>query len=264
MPGVDWIAAGLAVNTFQELTASAGRLAKTYLRRGERFWVGAEPGSGAAGSDAAGAVTSAILSSVRGVAVSEEAPKVRFRAVFEGTRGVLGVELRAGPGGVPTGTEEATCLVSGGIHSLVVAWSAVVAGFRVRLVHAESGDDALLAVARLYSELSHRADPRALRLEVAGGRPSGVIPGFLKGVRGPAFTGFTAAGGALPAQLRGLVGAPLYLLPERRFESEFESLGVKAHEAKADWTPVKGGGKVSVKRFGGVAADVSGVLDGLA
>lgn len=263
MPGMAWIAAGLAARSVRELAGTSGVLARKYLRRGDMFSVEAEGTSGVVASDVAGAVTSSVLDSVKGARVSEGA-KVRFRAAFDGSLGAVGVEVKRGPGGVPTGGESLSCLVSGGAHSSVVAWMAVLVGFRVRLVHAKLSDEGLRAVARLYSELSHRADPRGLRLEVLeGGSGSGALASFAGKSKDPVAGGFRSAGGPAPGGLRGKVLAPLYLLPEETFASEFRSLRIKGHDSAADWG-AQGRGTVSVRTFGGVAADVSDVLDGLA
>lgn len=262
MPGVAWVAAGLAVGSFKELGPASGALARKYLRRGDRFAVGAEGTLGTVGSDVSGAVTSGVLDSVKGARVSQEAPRAKFRAAFDGSKGVVGVELKRGPGGVPTGRESASCLVSGGLHSSVVAWMAVLMGFRVRLVHAKCNEEALRAAARLYSELSHRADPRGLVLEVLeGGSEAGALAEFVKS-EGPVFGGFHSTSGAVPRVLGSAVLAPLYLMPEEMYRSEFESLQVKGHDSMTDWRAARGG-RVSARTFGGVAADVSGVLDGL-
>lgn len=263
MPGVAWTAAGIATNSFKGLVGVSGDLARKYLRRGDRFAVEAEGVSNAVASDVVGAVTSRILDTVKGVRVSIEVPRVRFRAAYDGSRGTVGVEVKRGPGGVPTGRDSVVCLVSGGSHSSVVAWMATLMGFRVRLVHAKSKEEGLRAVARLYSELSHRADPRGLRLEVLeGSSESDALPRHAARSRDPVFGGFHAAGGGAPRSLRGSVKSPLYLMPEERFISEFESLRLKGYDSLADWK-VPGSKKFTVRTFGGVAADVSDVLDGL-
>jgi adenylyl- and sulfurtransferase ThiI len=169
MPGVSWVAVGVSGHSSRDLSDSAKILSGIYVHPRERFAVKAEGPSRAVASDLEGRITSSILESIRGSRVSVESPRVVFRVAFDGKAGAVGVELKPGPGGVPTGNDEAACLVSGGMHSSVLAWLAVIAGFRVRLVHAESGDESLRAVAELYSELSHRADPRGLNLEVLGG-----------------------------------------------------------------------------------------------
>lgn len=262
MPGVAWSAAGFYATGFKEITKASATLGSRYLRRGDRFSVDAEVSTGVP-SDLAGAVTSSILESVKGSRVSSYAPKVRFRAALDGSKGVVGVEIFHGPGGVPTGSASAICFVSGGKHSSVVAWNAVLMGLRAKLVHVKSDEESLLAVAKLYSELSHRSDPRGLRLEVLE-RSS--VPVALKryaaGHMEPSFGGFTAAFGGVPDRLKGVMAAPLYLMPEEKFEIEFLSLGLKSYDAKAEWGKT-GSEKYSVRSFGGLTADVSGVLDGL-
>ena len=262
MPGIAWVAAGFAADSPSELTEASGRLARLYLKRGERFSVAAESGGPGRASDAAGAVVSKILDSVKGVKVSESS-RVKFRVASDGARGAVGVEVSLGPGGAPTGDEEVSCLVSGGAHSSVVAWFALVAGFRVRLVHARVDQESVLAAARLYSELSNRADPRGLSLEVLeGGSTGGMVGRYLAGQRGRVFAGFHATNGVLP-KLRGGVTSPLFLMPEERFRVEFEALGIKGYDAVADWSKKKRS-RFGSKAFSGGPASVSDVLDGLA
>jgi hypothetical protein len=270
-PGVSWIAAGLVSLSFRELLENSATLARTYLKRGDRFSVDAEVGGGTVKSDVAGGVTSKILQSAKGVRVSQEDPIIRFRTAFEGSRGVVGVEIARGPGGVPTGVDGVACLVSGGMHSSVLSWMALLAGYKVRLIHAMVDEESLLGAARLYAELSHRTDPRGLMLQVVEGKsPARALLGTVRGMNEPVFGGFRASGGPIPEPLRGLVLAPLYLLGEDKFDDEFDSLSLKSYDAKLSWGHGKNedvhgkNGDVHIRSFGGVTADVSEVVDGLA
>jgi hypothetical protein len=262
-PGVSWIAAGLASRSFEELLEDSATLARVYLKRGDRFSVYAEGSGGVVKSDVEGGVTSKILESVKGTRVSRENPEVKFRAAFDGTKGVVGVEVASGPGGAPTGDESVVCLVSGGKHSSVVSWMALLNGYRVTLVHAKLNHQSMLEAARLYSELSHRTDPQALMLQVLeGGSPVGGLNTIVRRSKFPVFGGFHA-GVPPPRILGGHVQAPLYVLAEEKFKSEFDSLSLKGYEAKMSWD--NGAiGKVKVRSFGGITADVSEVIDGLA
>jgi len=144
----------------------------------------------------------------------------------------------------------------------VLAWMALLQGFRIRLVHAEVSEEGLRAVAKLYSELSHRGDPRWMELEVIRGETvAGALRAYIAASKIPVFAGFHSSGGEASAKVRGAL-APLYLMPEERFGSEFESLGLWPYEAAVDWREQGAGGWRSMK-FGGKAADVSAVLDGL-
>jgi adenylyl- and sulfurtransferase ThiI len=260
MPGVAWVAAGLTARSHKELYSAARRLAEKYLRRNDRFSVEAEGRGGAVASDVAGTVTSAALDGTKGSRVDQESPRVRFRAAFDGGRGVVGVEVKRGPGGFPMGREQVACFVSGGAHSSVVAWEALRQGFRVRLVHAKYSEESLKAVARLYSELSHRADPRGLSLVVLeGDSVSGALSGYADRSKERVFAGYAVAGGRRWLQK---VLSPLYLMSEERFAEEFSALGIRSFDAPEDWTK-KAAGEQVVRRFGGRRADVSGVLDGL-
>ena len=260
MPGVSWVAVGLTARTQHGLSLAARELARKYLRKTDRFFVEAEGTAGALASDISGIVTSAVLEGAKGSRASSDSPRVRFRAAFDGEQGVVGVEVRRGPGGAPTGEEMVACLVSGGMHSSVVAWEAVVQGFRVRLVHAKYSEESVRAVARLYSELSYRADPRGLSLEVLeGGSVGGELSRYASSFRGKVFGGYTpnAPGRQLPGLLH-----PLYLMSEEKFLTEFEPLGIKSFDAPEDWDK-EGEGKRIVRMFVGRRADVSGVLDGM-
>jgi len=260
MPGVSWVAVGYTTRSLRGLSVVAGELARRYLRKGDRFFVEAEGTAGVLASDIAGAVTSAVLDAAKGTRVSNESPRVRFRAAFDGEKGVAGVEVRKGPGGAPTEKERVTCFVSGGIHSSVVAWEAVLHGFRVHLLHAKYSEESLRAVAKLYSELSYRADPRGLSLEVIEGESVTVaLSKYANSFRGKVFAGYTpgAKGRQLPKVL-----SPLYLMSEESFASEFEALGVKSFDGPEDWGREVGSKRLA-RRFAGRRADVSGVLDGM-
>jgi hypothetical protein len=262
LPGVAWAAAGHGVSTIRGAVEASIDLAPKYLKRGDRFRVEAEVTQNGFPSDLAGAVTSGILESVKGSRVSSEAPKVVFMAALDRQKGVVGVEVLRGPGGVPTGSERVTCLASGGRHSSVLAWSALLMGFRVNLVHARSDYESVLAVARLYSELSHRGDPRGLKLEVLGAvNPAHALMRAASRSKDPVYGGFTATTGGVPATLGG-VQAPLYFMPEERFDSEFSSLKLREYDSRTEWDR-QGTGKVYCRTFGGRTADVSDVIDGL-
>jgi adenylyl- and sulfurtransferase ThiI len=260
-PGVSWVAAGLTARSYRELSSAARRLAGKYLKKGDGFAVDAEGTRGSVVSDVAGIVTSAVLDGVKGTRVSTESPRVHFRAAFDGQKGVVGVQVRKGPGGTPMGKEEVVCLVSGGIHSSVIAWEAVLQGFRVRLVHVIYAEESLTAVAGLYSELSHRSDPRGLTLEVLEGESvANALSGYVGSSKKQAFAGFSA--GATQGRNLANVIAPLYLMSEEEFEAAFEGLGIKSYDTVEDWNKRAEGAR-TVRRFGARRADVSGVLDGL-
>jgi len=261
IPGVSWVAVGLAFTSMKEAGTTAGLLAKRYLKRGDRFAVAGEGSAGAKGGDVAGAVTSGILDAVKGTRVSESA-RLTFRAASDGSRGVVGVEVMEGPGGATTGETWASCLVSGGVHSAVVAWCALLTGYRVRLVHVQTSEHSLLAVARIYAELSHRAGPHALKLEVKEGGTIKLLGEHLAALGGEAFGGFRASGDPAPKGLSKVISAPLYLMPEEEFSHIFESLGMKADDSVADWNSTAGA-EFLLKEFSGWADDVSAVLDGL-
>lgn len=264
MPGVSWIAVGMSAGSLNELGSVASGLAENYLRRVDRFSVLAEATGGAVPSDVAGVVASAALEAVKGARIDEQAPRVRLRAAFDGIRGAVGVEIMQGPGGAPTGTGDATCLVSGGKHSSVVAWMALLSGCSVRLLHAKVDDRSLREVARLYSELSNRADYSSLSLEVLeGGEATRALMDRARRSGGSVFGGFHPGCSSVPKALKGSVEAPLSLLTEEEFDGRLSELGLRGYDVKQDWSAGKSE-RATIRKFGGARADVSGVLDGLA
>ena len=261
-PGVSWIAVGESASSFKALVAAGAGLARKYLRRGDGFVVLSEAGGGSFASDVSGAIVSACLEAVRGSRVREEAPKVIFRAALDGAQGAVGVQITAGPGGIPTGPEEVACLVSGGRHSAVVAWAGLLAGYRLKLVHSMVDESSLLAVARLYSELSHRVAPGSMSLVVLESEaPSAALEAWVLEDRGTTFGGFHT-GGAERARLARRVRSPLFLLPEEEFTSRFEGLSIVEHGAEAGWKRARST-VYGVLKFDGGRAEVSDVLDGL-
>ena len=153
------------------------------------------------------------------------------------------------------------CLVSGGVHSSVVAWHALLSGYGASLVHFVVDDESIAQVAGLYAELSHRVDPRRLSLSVNEG--DGLVE-WLRRQEGSAvpMTGFHYECGRVPEPLRDRVHSPLALMSEEEILSSFASLSVKDYEHKRDWGAGEGR-KGRWRSFGGARADVHGVIDGL-
>lgn len=262
-PGVAWVAIGMSVKSFKELADASRLLARSYIRPGSRFMVAASAGKGVMASDVSGTVTSAVLETRKGARIDEQRPQIVIRATLSDEGGAAAVETSRGPGGTPTGRRWVTCLASGGIHSSVLCWMALLSGYRLRMVHAKADDASLLAVAKLYAELSHRVDPSFVDLEVVVGTrgdPMALWAG-LHGIK-PVFAGFHAGCSDVPRMMTGKVGAPLYLAQEEWLETEAASLLTKPHLSLTDW---HGSAAPPVQKlgFGGTRADVSGVLDGL-
>ncbi len=264
MPGVSWAAVGRTSDSVRGLGKAAFLLAPAYLKRGETFSVIAEASvEGVTSSDVSGAVTSSILEAVKGARVAEERAKVKFRVAYEGGRSAVGVELWEGPGGIAVGSEIVQCLVSGGMHSSVVAWYALLSGCKVKLIHAKVDESSLREVAKLYSELSNRVDPSGLSLEVLEGRsPAGVLKQSLRRSTGPVYGGFHTGCSRIPRGLVDKVDAPLFLLTEEGFTRAFSGLSLKGQDAKEGWREVGVGGMTS-RSFGGQRGDMHAVLDGL-
>jgi len=263
LPGTSWIAVGGEASSWSEIRKVAGDLARRYLKPRRSFAVlGDAPGGSLPPSDLSGGVTSAVLDAVRGVRVKESSPDVTFRAAHDGAKGAVGVQLREGPGGFPMGGDWATCMVSGGLHSSVVAWEALLAGYRVDLVHVVVDADSVSAVAKLYAELSHRVDASGLSLRLLeGGGVARSIGDWAKKASGPVFGGFHGSRAKTPGvPLR--VAAPLYLLSEESYITSFSGLGLLGYNIEQDWKRPSTG-KFTVKTFGGVRADTTRVIDGL-
>jgi hypothetical protein len=131
------------------------------------------------------------------------------------------------------------------------------------MVHAEVDVGGVRAAAQLYAELSNRVDPSSLSFEVLrGGDPSSSILWRIGSGKGQVFAGFHAGCSKVPHSMEGPVQSPLFLLPEERIVEEYDGLSLKASPAHLDWRGLRAV-KPMVERFGGVRADLNGVLDGL-
>ena len=272
LPGVSWICAGFEFEK-AGLDPALRLLARRYLRAGSGFRLLAEvQQSGEEEGDVLLDGNGTLLKSARGTRVEEASPDVTFRIVMVRDRGAVGVELREGPGGVPTSRgARATCLVSGGYHSSAAAWMAALSGFSLSLVHARADDESLRQVGRLYAELSRRMDPSSLQLQVLDGlgSPGERLSTWLDAAKGDVFSGVhpECRGRRSREALRRYpsVLLPLLLLREDEVRAKLKSLGLKIKEV--DDTPkLSVTGKRSpyvVRRFGGRESDINGVLDGL-
>ena len=261
VPGVEWVAVGMAAGSVHEVSEASKQLAKRYIGPGSRFSVMASGGEGVAASDVSGVVVSSVVEEVRGVRADEVKPRVVLRATLSKTGGAVGVQLSKGPGGVPTGSQEVVCMVSGGMHSSVLCWMALLAGYRVTMVHAKVNEDSLRAVAKLYAELSRRVDPGAVALEVLMGEDAARIVNWVgRGEGQLVLVGSHAGCSSIkwPSRIR----APLFLAQEEWFRSEIATLSLRPYEAALDGANGSAA-PVETLVFGGVRADVSGVMDGL-
>jgi adenylyl- and sulfurtransferase ThiI len=283
LPGVSWISVGRSSGSIEGVIDEVSKLARVYLgsrkksRKHASFMVKAETSvPEVRPSDLVGRAISAVFDSVPGSRVDEVSPAVTFRLVYGYSAGgsdggAAGVELRSGPGGAPVdvsddGESPVSCLVSGGMHSSVLAWYALLLGHRVEMVHVAVGDEQRREVARLYAELSYRVDPAAVSLRILeGASVPGAITSIARMKRGsPLYAGFHSRCGpsALP-RLPTNVVSPLYLLPEEVFSRTLSSLSLKGYSATEDWS-VRGSGRwTREKSFGGKRSDMHGVLDGL-
>jgi len=132
----------------------------------------------------------------------------------------------------------------------------------VTLVHAKVSEESLRAVAKLYSELSTRVDPRSLALEVLAGEDPGKIVNWLgHGEGSPVFVG-THTGCSNMKWRSARVAAPLYVAQEEWFRTELSNLKLHPYPGQTEWTN-RSGAPSERLGFGGTRADVSDVLDGL-
>jgi len=272
LPGISWIAVGYDFATPAGCMADLAVLAKKYLRAGSSFGLTAQvEDSSQEEGDILLDGNGALLKSVKGTRIDERKPDVTFRVVMVRDKGAAGVELRRGPGGVPTSKSmKAFCLVSGGYHSAVVAWMSALSGFSLTLVHARADDESLRQVARLYSELSRRLDPSSIGLHVldGGGSPGDRLASWLDATKGDVMAGIhpECRGRRSRAVLKDYpaVLMPLLLLQEDEVRAKLQSLGIKVKGVdKAPTLTMSGKTPFVVRHFAGKESDINGVLDGL-
>jgi len=274
LPGVAWIAVGYRFSDGEAYLKVLEQLGKRYLSKGTTFKILANVvRSKQSAGDVLLSGNSALLSSIDGAKVDERKPRVKFRVSVQGTKGACGSEIRAGPGGSPTGSEWVSCLVSGGERSSSMAWMAALSGFSLRLVHSRTDEVALRHVARLYSELSVRIDPRCLELVVLGGgeNAAGRLGGWLKGQKGTAFAGLRLGRSDVQTRLAerfpNLV-LPLVLVQDDEIAMVYRSLGLgratkSALDAGLTLKALDSGSAYSEQKFGGVRADSNEVIDAM-
>jgi len=273
LPGVDWVAAGYEFDGEAGLAARLQLLAKRYLRRDSTFKLTAQvEQSDRKEGDILLDGNGAILKSVTGTRVDEKSPDVTFRILEVKGEGAVGVQLKEGPRGVPTSRGlRAACLVSGGYHSAVTAWMAALSGYTVTLVHARADDESLRQVARLYAELSRRIDAASLKLEVldGAGAPGERLSAWLDSAKGDILSGVhpecRGKGARQVLDRYPSVLTPLLLLQEDEVRRRLDSLGIKLKAVDASPTVSLTGKKARyvIRRFGGVEADINGVIDGI-
>ncbi len=275
LPGVDWIGLGYTTDgRLEEILKIVEVLGKRYLRKNSTFRVRAETAKGTlAESDVTGAANSRLLDLGLGVRTDERRPEVTFRVAVDHRVGAAGVEIRSGVGGVPTSRSKAYCLVSGGMHSSVLAWMTALAGFSMELVHVRTSGESAIEASRLYSELSHRIDPTSLSLTLlTGGKGSStaeVLAGWLKdGRRNPVFAGqhLECRRGRRRLRADPRVVTPLLLMPESEFYRLFDSLGLRGYFEDCDLlSKVQSAapGRYRMTTFGGVRADLHRVVDSI-
>lgn len=273
LPGVKWVAVGCRFAGNQGYLECLASLAKRYLAKGRSFRISAQSvRSRESPGDLILAGNSEVLAAIDGSRVDERKPLVRFQVSVDGAEGACGVEIVAGPGGTPTGSEWVSCLVSGGVNSSSMAWMVALAGFSVRLVHSRTDEASLRMVAKLYSELSFRMDPRRLEVVLLEGHgpPLGRLGVWLRRQNATAFAGLrprsASAISDLSATFPNLV-LPMLLFQEETVAGTFRSLGLGRPPAgtsprftKAALETGIGGSEV---RFGGAQADANAVIDAL-
>ena len=273
LPGVAWVAVGYRFSGPEGYLKTLELLAKRYVSKGKTFKISANVAdSEQTAGDALLSGNSQLLSAIPGSRVDERKPGVRFRVNIQGTGGACGAQVRGGPGGFPTGEDRVSCLVSGGERSASMAWMAALSGYSLRLLHSWIDDPSLRAVARLYSELSFRMDPRRLELVLlTGGQTYGRIGSWLRDNKEVVFAG-TRVGrpDSLADTARSFpnLAFPLVLVQDADIAATYRSLGVgraasaPGREGMA-LSGLEAGAKYSETKFGGVQADASEVIDAL-
>lgn len=274
LPGVAWVAVGYRFSGQGTYLKTLELLARRYVSKGKTFKISAQVAdSGQTAGDAVLSGNSELLSYIPGSRVDERKPGVRFRVSIQGSQGACGAQIREGPRGLPTGGDWVSCLVSGGERSASMAWMAALSGFSVRLVHSWTDDASLRAVARLYSELSFRMDPRCLELVLlkGGSEVYGRVGGWLREHGQLAFAGMRPESPNTLADVAKRfpnLALPLVLFQDADIAATFRSLGV-GRAAKAPRTgrmtlgALEAAHKYTEARFGGVQADSNSVVDTL-
>ena len=273
LPGVEWLALGKSTEPdTRSVNRTLASIAKNYLTKGSTFRVVAEvPGDKSKESDLAGAAASLLLDEFRGVRIDEKHPKTTFRVVVDSSMAVAGVEVQRGVGGAPTSQlRRAHCLVSGGMHSSVVAWMAARSGHSVSLLHVFESDESIRETAKIYAELSQRMDPRALKLQVLFPEESSsvgrVLLAWLRSGRSrTTFSGAHSECGNASFLAPTSVARPLFLLSEEDFEEIQRSLGLRGYSRTLGALQSRNGSDkhFTERSFGGIRADVHLVLDTL-
>lgn len=277
LPGIDWIAVGRTFQGQRQLMKVVRALAQRYLTKEKTFIVTVEGSRAPKAADVQLSVITEVLSTVKRARTNETNPKINFMCELENNGGAFGVKLADGEAGVPTSRDrKAFCLVSGGRHSSVMTWLAALSGFSLNMVHFMVGDDALRHVSLLYSELSHRMNPKHLRLVVVVGTgDSGQRKLLNQWLRdrnpSPVFAGIhLECKERKPDTILGRVPEgvefPVLLIPERTILEVQRKLSLKGLPSESDFlvrsrSSLKTGFRVL--SFGGVKADINQVLDGL-
>src|SRR2546427_2210224 len=274
LPGVTWIGLGYtSEGGLESLLVSLQLLGERYLKRESRFGVQVEvTRNNILKGDVIGAANSRLLGLRKGARIDERNPELIFHVALDRNQGVACVEIRRGVGGVPTSTAKAFCLVSGGMHSSVVAWMAALAGFSVELVHLRTSEESVVEAGRLYAELSHRTDPTRLKLTLLTGSknsPKGVLAAWLKkrGAESPVFAGYhlECRGEFTWPGVTG-VAYPLLLFPEQEFKRVFNSLGLTGYfesNGLLSSVPESAPSGYRAASFGGARADLHEVVDSI-
>ena len=277
LPGVSWIAVGYEFTGIKQFGDRLEVLASKYLGKNSSFSVSANVTSPEySGGDIVLMANSMVLSGHRGSKVNEKTPRVRFQVSMVDGHGVVGVVIWFGVGGTPTSPKRtAYCLVSGGMHSSAAAWMAAKSGYTIRLAHLWRDDKSLRAVAKLYSELSHRMSAKHLSVQLVRGDGSeaALLKGWWKGAEEiPVLVG-------LHLECKDhrysdyLIGAQRKMVFPVAFMSEEEIVGIRKDLGVAETGPPASGSilfgdpkaasKLKIHTYGGVRAEMSTVLDSL-
>ncbi len=258
LPGIMWTAYGF-ISKGESIIRDAVDLASNFIRKKRSFSVIVAEDNPEF-SDIKMSIEGSILSKFQKKKINEKKPDLTFILSGAGKGYAFGLKLYEGVGGSMQGEEIVTCIVSGGMHSSVVAWLSCLSGKGVRIVHSLASTHSLYSVARLYERLSAMSDPTLVELRVlkGEGREEDVLYSWLED-NGPAFSGnHVECSSKLFSEK---VIAPAYILPEEVFAKYLREMRLPNFERRVG----EGGRYVKYKElsFGGRSANMHEVIDSL-
>lgn len=258
LPGVMWTAYGF-ISREESILKDAVDLASNFIKNKRSFSVVVTEEKPEL-TDVKMSIEGNILSKFQKKKINEKKPDLTFILSRTEKGYAFGLKLYQGVGGSIQGEETVTCLVSGGMHSSVVAWLSCLSGKGVKIVHSLSSTYSLYSVARLYERLSSMSDPTLLELSVlkGEGREEDVLYSWLED-NGAVFSGNHIE--CSSKLFSSKVIAPAYVLPEEVFAKYQREMRLPNFERRIG----EGGRYVKYKEFsfGGRSANMHEVIDSL-